>query len=399
MDSSMPSMDHAGHSGMTGMLGSYSMHREASGTSWQPESSPADGIHSMRGGWMLMLHGFADVVYDHQGGPRGDEKTFAPNMGMVMAQRPAAGGTFGARAMLSLDPVTIGKHGYPLLLQTGEAVDERPLVDRQHPHDLFMELAATYSHHVGRSSSAFLYAGLPGEPALGPPTFMHRFSGIEIPEAPISHHWLDSTHITFGVLTAGITTPRVKLEASAFRGREPDERRFDIERPRLDSFAGRVQWNPRPDWSLQVSAGHLHSPEELEPTTNLWRTTASITLNRPQRDGNWQSTFAWGRNDRTGQDPQDAFLLESTLRRGRHTGLARAEAAQKDELFESAPLNSTIFGVRRLSLGYILDVARARHAVVGMGALGSLVGLPQSLQAFYGGHPVSGMVFLRAALR
>src|SRR5204863_8412876 len=111
----------------------------------------------------------------------------------------------GGRVMLSVDPATVGKSGYPLLLQTDEAVNGLPLIDRQHPHDLFMELAATYNHPLGRDGgSVFLYAGLPGEPALGPPTFMHRFSGTEIPEAPISHHWLDSTHITFGVVTGGL---------------------------------------------------------------------------------------------------------------------------------------------------------------------------------------------------
>src|SRR5438477_81863 len=142
-------------------------------------------------------------------------------MFMGMAQRPLGAGTVGLRTMLSLEPLTIGKHGYPLLLQTGETANGRtPLVDRQHPHDLFMELAGSYSIASG-NRSLFLYGALPGEPALGPPAFMHRFSGINIPVAPITHHWLDSTHITYGVLTAGAVGDRVKVEASAFRGREP----------------------------------------------------------------------------------------------------------------------------------------------------------------------------------
>src|SRR5262249_21759173 len=156
---------------------------EASGTSWQPEAAGHRGIHAMHGAWMTMLHGYADVVYDDQGGPRGDTKTFSGNMLMAMGQRALGAGTLGLRTMLSLEPATIGKEGYPLLLQTGETADGiNPLIDRQHPHDLFMELAGAYSVSAG-NRSLFLYGGLPGEPALGPPAFMHRFSGMNIPVA------------------------------------------------------------------------------------------------------------------------------------------------------------------------------------------------------------------------
>jgi len=395
----MPHGGHAGHD-MRGMLGAYAMEREASGTSWQPESSLMEGIHAMRGTWMFMVHGFADIVYDDQGGPRGDEKVFGPTMGMAMAQRPAGGGTFGGRAMLSIDPATVGKTGYPLLLQTGEAVDGRPLIDRQHPHDLFMELAATYSHSIGGDrGSVFLYAALPGEPALGPPTFMHRFSGMEIVEAPISHHWLDSTHIAFGVITTGVTWQGLKLDASAFRGKEPDEHRWNIEGPSLDSFSGRLQYNPTDRWALQASVGHLHSPEELEPDVDSWRSTASVSYNRPRANGAWQTTFAWGRNDRTDQDAQDAFLLESTLRSGRQTVFGRAEHVAKDELFEEDPLAHEIFKVSRMSVGYLFDVIRARHLAGGIGGLVSFVGIPDTLSPDYGGHPVSFMAFARAQIR
>jgi hypothetical protein len=397
-----PAMQHGAHSGheMRGMFGTYPAQRESSGTSWQPESSLMEGIHRTSGAWTFMVHGFADLVYTHQGGPRGNAKGFGPTMGMLMAQRPVGGGTFGARAMLSIDPATVGRTGYPLLLQTGEAADGHPLIDRQHPHDLFMELAASYSHPIGGGrGSVFAYAGLPGEPALGPPTFMHRFSGMEIPEAPISHHWLDSTHITFGVLTGGLTWEGFKVDASAFRGREPDEHRWNIESPSLDSFSGRIQYNLGADWSLQASVGHLHSPEELEPEADLWRSTASVSYNRRRADGAWQTTFAWGRNDRTDQRPQDAFLLESTLRAGRHTVFMRGEHVAKDELFEDEPLSHQIFEVRRLSVGYLFDAVRAAHAVGGIGGLVSFIGIPGTLTSDYGGHPVSFMVFARAQIR
>ena len=140
-----------------------------------------------------------------------------------------------------------------------------------------MELAGSYSLSSGKRS-LFLYGGLPGEPALGPPAFMHRFSGMNIPVAPITHHWLDSTHITYGVLTAGAVVDRVKVEASAFRGREPDQNRWDIESPWLDSYSFRLSVNPTEHWATQVSYGRLQSPEQLEPDVDQERTTASAMV-------------------------------------------------------------------------------------------------------------------------
>ena len=180
--------------------------------------------------------------------------------------------------MLSPDPF-MGKRGYPLLLAAGETADGvTPLVDRQHPHDLFMELSATYAWQAGEGSSAFVYAGLPGEPAFGPPAFMHRPAAMMSPEAPITHHWLDSTHISFGVVTAGWVQGRWKLEASQFTGREPDEDRYDIERPRMDSTALRASWNPGDNWSLQASWADVESPEQLEPEVDEERAVGERAL-------------------------------------------------------------------------------------------------------------------------
>ena len=208
----MPGMDHAGHGmAMTGALGPYPMARESSGTAWQPDTSEHSGLHVMSGDWMLMAHGTLNLVYDHQSGRSGDDKTFVSGMLMGMARRPLGLGTFQLKAMLSPDP-RMGPRGYPLLLASGETANGRDrLIDRQHPHDLFMELSASLSQNIGPKGSAFLYAGLPGEPAFGPPAFMHREAIMDSPEAPITHHWLDSTHISFGVLTAGLVLDRVKI--------------------------------------------------------------------------------------------------------------------------------------------------------------------------------------------
>jgi hypothetical protein len=386
---------------MHGLFGPYPMSREASGTSWQPEATPMEGIHWMRGAWMGMVHGFIDLVFDHQGGPRGDDKLFAPNMAMVMAQRPAGGGTFAIRGMVSAEPATIGKRGYPLLLQTGETADGRtPLIDRQHPHDAAMELALSYSHKVDDKSSVFIYAGLPGEPALGPPTFMHRFSGMSLPESPIGHHWLDSTHITFGVLTGGVVWSRVKAEASAFNGREPDERRWNIESPRFNSYSARLTWNPSLSWSLQGSYGHLNEPEQLEPGVDIDRTTISGSYHRARDSSHWQTTLTWGRNAKDPGAATNVFLLESAYRFGRHRVFGRGEAAQKDELFDSGPFAHRVFDVGKVSAGYVHDFPRLGHLVLGAGGLGSVYFVPSDLKTSYGSrNPTGFMLFVRAELR
>jgi hypothetical protein len=384
---------------MTGAFGPYAMSREASGTSWQSESTPDGGLHFMAGPWMLMAHGYLDAIYDNQGGPRGNDKAFSASMGMLMAQRPLGeDGTLGLRAMMSLDPL-MGANGYPLLFATGETNNGREaLVDRQHPHDLFMELSASYSLKLSDENSVFVYAGLPGEPALGPPAFMHRFSGMDNPEAPITHHWLDSTHITYGVVTGGYIQGRWKIEGSVFRGREPDQHRYDIEGPRLDSVSARLTFNPTPNWSLQTSWGYLKSPEQLTPNIDENRLTASGTYNLPFGDNVWATTFAWGRKMNHPGHTLDGFLLESeVVLHDTHTFFARAERVAEDELFEDGPLLDQVFTVEKLSLGYIRDFHLDEHLKLGIGGLVSRYDYPSTLDRAYG-DPTSYMIFLRLKL-
>lgn len=386
---------------MSGMYGPYSMTREASGTSWQPEASPMQGLHFMRYDWSFMVHGFADVVYDRQGGKRGDEDWFSVNMLMLMAQRKLGPGTFGVRTMMSLEPATVGRNGYPELLQTGETGNGRTeLIDRQHPHDLFMELALAYSVPIHDDSSAFVYFGWPGEPALGPPTFMHRFSGMDNPEAPITHHWLDSTHITEGVATVGYIWRQFKADASVFTGREPDQHRWDIEEPRFDSYSVRLTWNPTKAWSAQVSYGWLNSTEQLHPSVDTERVTASVSYHKTWDKNNWQTTFAWGRNQNDPGKDLDGFLIESLVNfHDTHTIFGRTERVEKDDLFQdTSPLAGKKFAVHKLSLGYIYDFPAWHRLKFGIGAMGSVHFLPESLQRTYGDTPLSGLLFVRAKL-
>jgi len=388
---------------MKSPLGPYSMTRDGSGTSWQPDATPMMGLHLKRGDWSVMTHGFVNVVYDRQSGPRGDDKAFTQSMAMLMGHRPVGPGTLGLRAMVSLDP-TMGRSGYPLLLQTGESADgTTPLVDRQHPHDFFMELAASYSLKLGADSAAFVYVGLPGEPALGPTAFMHRFSGLRNPEAPLTHHWLDSTHITFGVATLGVSKGNVQLEGSWFNGREPDPARWNIETRQFDSWSTRLSYNPLPELSMQISYGDLKSPEQLEPDTRVRRTTASITHHLKTGADHWATTLAYGINRKSGPGhdvAEPGWLLESTyVMRDTHTFFARAEQVKNSELFEEGqPLHGRGFSVRKLSLGYIYDVARTGPVKWGIGGLVGLLGVPSPLDPYYGASPRSYMVFLQGRL-
>lgn len=399
-----PMHDHADHDhgdhahsmdDFQGVQGAYPIGRDASGTSWQPDVSRHGGVMTMRDGWMLMGHAHLNAVYDWQDGPRGDEKGFVSGMVMGAARFDRANGdTLNLRAMVSPDPY-MGKRGYPLLLAAGETSDGvNTLVDRQHPHELVMELSASYAHRLSAKDSMFIYVGLPGEPAFGPPAFMHRLSSMDSPEAPITHHWLDSTHITFGVLTAGYVRDAAKIEVSGFRGREPDEDRYDIERPELDSVAVRLSWNPAPQWALQASWADVESPEQLHPDEDETRWSASaISTVRFGSAGWWSTTTALARKSRSDGVDLDAAMLETAVRfEAPWTVFARAEVAETDELAAHGTPPET---VRKASVGAIRDFRLHRNAVLGIGALYSKNWVPASLETSYGGDPDGAMAFLR----
>jgi hypothetical protein len=392
---------HASHQ-MSGALGGYPMEREASGTAWQPDNSEHMGAMTTSGDWTLMGHGVLNLVADRQSGPRGDEKLFASGMLMGMARRPLGNGTLQLRASLSPDPL-MGKSGYPLLLASGETANgEDRLIDRQHPHDLFMELSASVSQNIGRKSSIFLYGGLPGESAFGPPAFMHREAIMDSPEAPISHHWLDSTHISFGVLTAGIVVDRVKLEVSRFNGREPDEHRYDIETGKLDSTAVRLSWNPTNELSLQGSWGKFVDPEQLEPGVDQKRWSASLLYAREVAPG-WKlaGTLAWGRKtiEHHGEAlKDDAFVAEASVKHGPWTMFGRGEVTENRELV-AADEHGPAYRVGKVSLGAVRDFRIADHLSIGAGGLFSVNFVPDALAPAYGGHnPTGAMAFVRLKL-
>ncbi len=349
------------------------------------------------GEWMLMAHGYAWGVVTDQGGPRGDDRAFVASMAMLMADRDLSDRVhLQLKTMASLDPL-MGPRGYPNLFATGEVANGRPLVDRQHPHDLFMELAARADYRLGDDRSLFLYGGPVGEPALGPSAFMHRGSARYLPLAPITHHWFDSTHIAYGVVTAGYADPGVQLEASAFRGREPDEHRWNIESPKLDSWSVRATWTPSPHWAAQVSHGRLKSPEEQHPGEDERRTTASLHHAR----GGLTTTLAWSRKDRVPGRALTAWLGEASWEIGRHHAVfGRIENVANDELFPDPadPRHDRAFRVTKAEAGYAYRIALTGPLGVALGGTAAVYAKPAALDVVYGNRPVSWTLFSKLAL-
>lgn len=384
---------------MTGPLG-IPLQQNASGTAWQPASTPMYGHMAHHGDWTFMLHYLAFAGLDVQRSDRGETEGFTTNWVMAMAQHPLVGGELTARAMLSLEPAFLGTNGYALLLQTGETSGGEPLVDRQHPHDLFMEVALKYNRPLTDGLAFELYVAPSGEPALGPPGFPHRVSAYADAMAPLSHHWQDSTHILFGVLTGGLYTRRVKLEASWFNGREPGEYRYDIDLRVPDSYSARLALNPTADWSGQVSYGFLREPEFiLEPDEDLHRLTASITHDRRlANQGNWATTAAWGQNRSEHGDPSDAFLVESVVLVGGNNIFGRAEYVVKSghDFALEGPAEEDTFPVGALALGYLRDLGSWQGLVPGIGARAAINVVGEDLEDRYGTrYPLGFVVYAR----
>jgi len=385
-----------------------------SGTSLQPSTTPGYMWHWMKGDWMIMGHGDLKAGFNHQGGPRGINKAESQNWFMLMAERQAGPGRFMLRGMFSAEPWTAPRRGFPELFQTGETFKGRPIIDAQHPHDLFMELAAAYNISLSEHVALNFYGGPVAEPALGPTAFMHRMSAAENPAAPLGHHWQDSTHITHGVLTAGITAWRFRIESSLFHGAEPDENRKDIEMGKLDSWSGRIWFTPTPDWSMQFSYGHLVHPEALEPG-NLTRMTASISHNRSWDDGNWATSLIWGRNHEL-HGNSNAYLLESTANfLDKNYLYTRMELVDKPGLleenifgragldefhpigngFELGDRFEQFFRVGAFTFGGVRDFVAASKLRVGIGADVTFYHVPDGLKPIYGSSPSSFHLFLR----
>lgn len=382
------------------------MNRDGSGTSWQPDESPIYAYMFHGKNWMTMIHGNIFARYNNQGifntSNRGGSKFDAPNMVMGMTQRKSGiNGLFSINTMFSLDAFTVGAGGYPLLYQTGESYRGNKLVDRQHPHDLFSELSVAYTQSFSKKTDLYFSVGYPGEPALGPPAFMHRLSAMSSPDAPLGHHYADATHITFGVATLGFRYNNFKLEGSAFKGREPDEFRYNFDVPKFDSYSVRLSYNPSKQWALQVSNGWLHSPEDHEPQQNVDRFTASaIHTKMLNSDSYIATTLLYGQNhfsDNAKTLP--SALLESTWQMHKTAVYGKYEYVQKDaeelDPDDHATGYNPNYNINALTLGINRIITTIKSTDLRLGLQGTLNISPTALKAIYGPTPVGFEVYLR----
>ena len=375
------------------------MTRDGSGTSWLPEASPMYAFHWQRGEWQGMLHENMFLQVLDEAGDRGSDQAGSINWFMGMAQRPAGRGRVMFRGMLSAEPWTVGGCGYPDLLASGERCKGAAIHDRQHPHDLMMELAAQYDAPLSGPVRWQVYGGPVGEPALGPVAYPHRVSAFPNPLAPIGHHWLDSTHITFGVVTGALYGNRWKSEISVFNGREPDEDRADLDLGALDSVSGRVWFLPSAKLALQFSAGRLAEAEtttDVGEARDLTRVTASATYHTTVREqGWWATTVAWGRNSESGHG-SNALLGETNLTvKDRDSFFARFEAVGKTAHDLAIAESDEVFTVAKLQGGYTRSLATWFGLKPGLGATLSASFVPAGLSTAYGGRVNAGWgVFL-----
>ena len=381
----------------------------ASGTSSNPASWPMPMLMTHFGSWNTMFMGSGFVVDTQQSGPRGGDKLYSPSVFMAAAEhRVGQKGAFEVNLMLSLDPATITGERYPLLFQTGETAYGKALVDAQHPHNFIMGLGFHYAHQLSENTTADIYFAPVGDPALGPVAFPHRASAAELPQAPISHHWQDASHIADEVLTVGISHKKVRLEASGFYGSEPGENRWIIESGPINSWATRFWFFPTKNWAAQVSVGRLTHPEALEAGDQV-RATASLAYSKPMAGGSWSSSLIWGRNHNTATHRNlNSYLAESVLPVGHGNFITgRIELVDKDELFAGEPdiearldtMSGSTFRVGAYTIGYTHDVNLFRFVETGIGANFSSYSLPSTIKPYYGDHPIGGNIFVRFRLR
>jgi hypothetical protein len=400
-DMQMPGMQMGAPDKLTGTT----LEHSTAGTSAEPASAPHPMLMKQVGSWTVMFHGSAWVNDTQQTGARGGDKFFSTNWLMPMAQRRVARGTLTARAMLSLEPATITGRQYPELFQSGETAYGRPIVDGQHPHNLFMEIAALYDIKVSEDGLFSVYAAPVGDPALGPEAYPHRASASEDPLATLGHHLQDSTHISYEVVTLGFAYKLARIEVSGFHGREPGENRWTIATGAIDSWSTRLTVNPRVNWSGQFSIGRLHSPEQLFPLEDTLRMTASVMYNHPFGDwGNWASTLVWGRNeDLPGHEIYNSYLGEGTLRFARRNyAWTRVENVDRTNLLllgenpvPTGFVETFLARVQAYTAGYDREFALVPHVASAVGGQVTLYSKPEFLTPVYGSHPTGFLLLLR----
>ena len=431
----------------------------SSGTSIEPASTPVPMWMGVHDGWSLMLHAnaFAANTQQQADSPRNRDAFFSTNWLMPMAQHSLGGrGQITFRTMLSFEPATVSNRNYPELFQQGETAYGAPIVDGQHPHNFFMEVAALYDLKLTTNTLLSFYAAPVGDPAIGPTAYPHRQSASEDPIAALGHHQEDSTHIAYSVLTGGLTYRWARLELSGFHGAEPTEARWHFAPSpnghAIDSVSTRLTVSPAADWSGQYSIAHIVAPEALYPHEDQQRQTASVMYHHtfrsepappmkmddmadmpgmdmgaasgthtkagasnspmqmtPEPRTDLATTLLWGRTrSLSDNSKENSYLAEALLRfAGRNYVWTRLEnAGRSNELLltPGTPLpqgfaESPVGHVAAYTIGYDRDFALGRHMLVAPGAQVTFYRTPAALRSAYGDTPTAEQLFIRFRVR
>jgi hypothetical protein len=395
-------MNHSDHNMSHAFSLSLPMNRNGSGTGWLPDQTPMYAWMKGKDRWSYMMHGaifvrqsFQNLNNDYRNGGKNFD---APAWFMGMAQyKTKHNGLFLFRTMMSLDPITVGGNGYPLLFQSGETYNGAPLVNRQHPHDLVSELAVGYTQKVSNDLDVSIYLAYPGEPSIGPTAFMHRISSLNNPDAPLGHHWQDATHITFGVATLGIRYKKFKLEGSSFTGREPDEERYGFDKPRFDSYSYRLSFAPSENFVLQASRAFIKSPEHIAPDENVDRTTFSMIYGKMLDDERHVTgAVVWGLNEAGDHHTEHSLLAESNYQHKRLAFYGRYEFVEKSpHELQLHSVNDDILQIHAFTLGTNYQLGSWFGTNTALGVQATINGIPGVLEEFYGKAPLSVEVYLR----
>lgn len=380
----------------------------SSGTSIEPKTTSefAPMFHTAFGNWTLMFHATGFLVDTQETGPRAADKLFSTNWLMPMLARDFGRKTLTLKTMLSLEPATITDRRYPELFQSGETAYALPIVDGQHPHNLFMEVAGRYEFRLSEGTRLFFYGGPVGEPALGPTAYPHRASASEDPIAVLGHHEQDSTHVSYSVITAGAGGGPIQIEASTFHGREPGENRWAFGSGKPDSFSSRLTIAMGSRLTAQVSIGRINHREVLEPNLATLRSTASIQHDARFSRGHISSSLIWGRNkDLPAQGVRifNSYLAESTVHfMDRNWVWTRIENVDRDRtlLVGEVPAvlqvdEDPVGRVQAYTFGYERDLPIGPSFLnVGLGFQATVYGLAPQFKSVYGDHPAGFNIFL-----
>ena len=348
-------------------------------------------MHAAQPGWHIAWHGTAFVQYARTFETRGTYQFGSVNRAMVQAGGPAAGGVVRFDFMGSAEPLTLTKRGVPQLLQASFHVDGETITDRAHPSPWIMELAGSYERAWGTDGAVSVYAAAIGEPALGPPVYLHRASAAANPVVPLGHHLQDDTHSSYGVVSAGVRWQSLHVEASAFNERQPENANtvFYYDGARLDAYAGRATIAAGAGWSVfgsygympEMTAGHSHGAQH--------RIGAGAIRTSPA----WSFSAVYGANDPVGSDrPRRALLFEAEHHSsGGGVLFGRAEFVQRtaEELALVGSINA-VQDVGAVQLGYGWNVLARGRVTTRLGAHATLDVVTPQLEPFYGtGTPLS----------